>query len=154
MTSRPFCLVRRLVLLGFAGSLPCGVALAEPPREPAPPPRPRPVVPAPTPPVSGSGVGRGVGWGRGSSGAPWSIDMVVTSGSGSSCGTIEYPSLGCGGYLRACSTTRGELRIVEYYTHNPGTCAPAGTIVARCTGDTMQWRWDGMETVTTTLRRR
>lgn len=153
MSSQSPSLVRSFVLPGLALSLTCGVALAEPPREPTPP-RPRPVVPAPTPPASGSCVGRWVGWGRGSSGEPWSIDMVVTSGSGASCGTIEYPSLGCGGYLRACSTTRGELRIVEFYTHNPGTCAPAGTIVARCTGDTMQWRWDGYETVTTTLRRR
>src|SRR5690349_20288976 len=74
----------------------------------------------------------------------WSIDMVVHQASGDRCGTIEYPSLRCGGYFEACEArgTNG-MHLVEHYTHNPGTCAPAGTLDIVCTGDSMQWRWSG-----------
>ncbi len=79
--------------------------------------------------------------------------MTVTAQEAMACGVIEYPSLRCGGYLRNCRVEGGVVVFRELYTHNPGTCAPAGTIRARCVGDTMQWRWDGWETVRTTLVR-
>ena len=51
--------------------------------------------------------------------------MVVTAEQGARCGTIEYPSLGCGGYLVDCHRSGDVVTWTEVYTHNPGTCAPA-----------------------------
>lgn len=113
---------------------------------------PRTPPPRRTPPAPATCLGRWVGVGT-NGGAPWTIDMVVTATSGARCGTIEYPSLGCGGYLERCSLRDGRLTLVERYTHNPGTCAPAGTIVARCAGGEMDWVWTGWEVVRSVLRR-
>lgn len=119
----------------------------EPPRDAGTPARP-------SPPRAGSGcVGRWQGWGRGASGAPWSIDMVVTAESGARCGTIEYPSLGCGGHLVNCRRQGDTVTFTEVYTHNPGTCAPAGRIDAQCEGAVMDWAWTGWELVRSRLDR-
>src|SRR5262245_26246758 len=100
-------------------------------------------------------VGRWVGFGKNPWLAePWSIDMVIESPAGERCGIIEYPSLRCGGYLERCEDKgSGRLVIKEYYTHNPGTCAPAGTLEIVCGAETMQWNWFGSDTVRSTLRR-
>lgn len=79
--------------------------------------------------------------------------MVVTAEQGARCGTIEYPSLRCGGYLTRCRRQGDVVTWTEVYTHNPGTCAPAGVIDGRCDGDTMAWTWTGWERVRTTLTR-
>jgi hypothetical protein len=87
-------------------------------------------------------------------GEPWTIAMTVTSTSGKRCGAIDYPSLGCGGDLIGCSVRGARVHFREYYRRNPGTCAPAGTIDARCEGDSMVWVWQGSGmTIRTTLRR-
>lgn len=112
---------------------------------------PSPPRPAPSP--GASCLGRWQGSGTGSSGLPWSIDMVVTAEQGARCGTIEYPSLGCGGYLVGCSRRGDVVTWTEVYTHNPGTCAPAGSIEGRCDADRMSWTWTGMEVVRSRLRR-
>lgn len=80
--------------------------------------------------------------------------MTVTSERGARCGVIEYPSLGCGGFLTNCQRVGDVVTFTEVYTHNPGTCAPAGRVDARCDGDTMDWVWTGWEVVRSTLRRR
>ncbi|MCC6525749.1 MAG: hypothetical protein IT373_24090 [Polyangiaceae bacterium] len=98
-------------------------------------------------------VGRWLGIGNNGN-SDWTIDMVVAAPGGARCGTIEYPSLRCGGYLERCEASGPDaLGLVELYTHNPGTCAPAGRLEVSCTGDEMKWRWIGIEVVTTTLRR-
>lgn len=79
--------------------------------------------------------------------------MRVTSEEGARCGTIEYPSLGCGGYLVRCRRRGDVVTWTEVYTHNPGTCAPAGRIDARCEGDLMHWTWTGQEIARSQLRR-
>ncbi len=104
------------------------------------------------PPAMGC-MGRWVGSARNGTGAPWTIVMDVSAPGGPMCGAIEYPSLGCGGMLINCVTRSGQSTFVEQYTHNPGTCAPDGTIVARCNGRMMQWTWVGQEVVRTTLVR-
>lgn len=117
----------------------------------APPPSPpRPSQNRPPPPAV-SCVGRWQGWGRGQ-GPAWSIDLNITSAD-ARCGTIEYPSLGCGGYLIECVVRDGRVHAVEVYTHNPGTCAPAGTIDGECTATSMEWVWRGFEIVRTRLHR-
>jgi len=99
-------------------------------------------------------LGRWQGWGRDPwSVEPWSIDLVVTRVEGEACGTIEYPSLRCGGTLETCDAQGKVLNFQEYYTHNPGTCAPAGRIEAWCEGDRMTWRWFGTAEVGTVLHR-
>lgn len=79
--------------------------------------------------------------------------MVVTAEQGRRCGTIEYPSLGCGGYLVDCRRVGDTVTWTEVYTHNPGTCAPAGRVDGRCDAATMRWVWTGFEVVRSTLRR-
>lgn len=100
-------------------------------------------------------VGRWIGAGKNTfSSEEWSIDMVIEPPTGGRCGTIEYPSLRCGGHLERCEDKgAGRVVIKEHYTHNPGTCAPAGALDIVCAGDTMQWQWSGVERVRSTLRR-
>lgn len=133
------------------------LSLADSPSPPArdrrPPareqPRPAPAERAP----AMSCLGRWVGVGRGSSGEPWTIDMRVTAERAARCGTIEYPSLRCGGYLTDCRRVGDTVTWREVYTHNPGTCAPAGVVEGRCDGASMAWTWTGWETVRTRLTR-
>ena len=85
---------------------------------------------------------------------PWTIDLNVTPETGEQCGTIEYPSLGCGGYLTHCGTlASGESSFTEVYTHTNANCSPEGTIRASCS-TSMTWTWEGVGgPVTTTLTR-
>lgn len=99
-------------------------------------------------------VGLWTGVGRNPGQPPWTIVMRVNSDDGTVCGTIEYPSLGCGGALTHCTTRSGQSTFVEHYDHNAGRCAPDGTIVARCNGTAMQWTWVGEEVVQSMLQRR
>lgn len=138
------------LLLALALAVPA-MAFADRPLPPVPLPPPRPVQPTPTP--GPSCLGRWQGASRGSAGPPWTIDMLVTAEEGPRCGTIEYPSLGCGGYLVDCHRRGDVVTWTEVYTHNPGTCAPAGRIDARCEPDSMSWTWTGQEVTSTTLRR-
>lgn len=133
------------VALAFVLALPT-IALADRPM-PLPPPS------RPTPTPGTSCLGRWEGTGNGSSGSPWSIDMVVTAEEGARCGTIEYPSLGCGGYLVSCHRRGDVVTWTEVYTHNPGTCAPAGRVDGRCDDDQMRWTWTGLEVVRSQLHR-
>ncbi|MFO0624960.1 MAG: hypothetical protein U0325_05030 [Polyangiales bacterium] len=79
--------------------------------------------------------------------------MVVTAEQGARCGVIEYPSLGCGGFLVNCRRVGDTVTFTEVYTHNPGTCAPAGVIEARCEAGSMAWIWTGWELVRSQLAR-
>jgi hypothetical protein len=112
----------------------------------------RPMPPRPAPAPASSCLGRWQGTG-GNGGEPWSIDMRVTAEEGARCGTIEYPSLRCGGHLVDCHRRGDVVTWTEVYTHNPGTCAPAGRIDARCEADLMRWTWTGQEVVRAMLRR-
>ncbi len=85
---------------------------------------------------------------------PWPIDLVVTESAGNACGTIEYPSLGCGGTLSSCNLVNGATVVTEIYTHTSANCAPPGNITATCSGATMTWTWTGSGgPVTATLTR-
>lgn len=144
--------MRRVVMLATLLLIPLPLR-SDTNRPPPPPPPPPPPNNAPSQPAPGlSCVGRWQGVGRGSSGNPWTIDMNVTSAD-ARCGTIEYPSLGCGGYLIQCQVGGGRMTAVEVYTHNPGTCAPAGSVRAECDASSMRWVWTGQEIVRSVLRR-
>jgi hypothetical protein len=105
-------------------------------------------------PLAQQCVGHWLGAGRNSpTSVAWTIDMHITSTSGSACGTIEYPSLRCGGALTNCTFRSGQLTAIEQYTHNPGTCAPDGTVVVRCSATTLRWTWVGDDVVRADLVR-
>jgi hypothetical protein len=74
------------------------------------------------------------------SGRPNGVTIEIHQTQGRNCGTIEY-TLGCGGVLHDCRVTADRIEALEEYTHNPGTCAPAGRFAASCT-EVMEWRWD------------
>jgi len=103
--------------------------------------------PAASAPAPGAAMDPCVGhwtgtWGTGTD-HPYTIDMQVTPGT-DSCGGIEYPSLGCGGFLTNCSPQAdGTVSFTEVYTHNDGRCAPQGRIIASCTSAQMSWTWEG-----------
>lgn len=89
-------------------------------------------------------------------GAPWTLELSVERLGAGRCGTIEYPSLGCGGEVLDCTVLPdGRLTMRELYTHDLGACAPAGQIYAMCSAGTMLWTWEGEGgPVTTTLAQR
>jgi hypothetical protein len=107
--------------------------------------------PAPTALDACAGTWTGAGVQEGSS---WTIKLVVAPIEGSGpCGSIDYPTLGCGGFIEGCALRpNGEVWMREVYTRNPGTCAPAGEILARCESGRMAWTWIGVGgPVTSTL---
>ncbi len=116
---------------------------------------PRAAPGAPTGPLGVACAGHWTGNGIQPGYPPWPIDLNVTPSTGEPCGTIEYPSLGCGGQLTTCGTLpNGESSFTEVYTHTTASCSPAGTIHASCVGATMTWTWEGQGgPVTTTLTR-
>src|SRR5688572_26134400 len=73
------------------------------------------------------------------SGTPYGVTIEIHQTQGRNCGTIEY-TLGCGGVLHDCVVGPDRIEALEEYTHNPGTCAPAGRLAASC-GEVMEWQW-------------
>ncbi len=90
---------------------------------------------------------------QGDAGTPWSIELEVTAEQGPRCGTIEYPTLRCGGHLAHCWRDADRISAVEEYTHDEGRCAPPGRLDLRCEENAMRWTWHGDDEVTTLLRR-
>lgn len=100
-------------------------------------------------------LGRWVGRGRNTGFTTyWTIDLVLTSSpEGTRCGTIEYTNPVCGGYLEECRVVGDEVHTRENYTHRDRDCAPPGSVIIRCDGDTMRYSWIGWERVDTVLHR-
>jgi hypothetical protein len=128
-------------VLGSGGSLGCGGAQAAE--------ETRVTATINTPPITRTaldacaGAWTGIGVQEGSS---WTIDLAVTPVEGPGpCGSIDYPTLGCGGYVEGCTVRPdGHVWMREVYTRNPGTCAPAGEILAHCENGRMAWTWIGL----------
>jgi hypothetical protein len=126
-------------IVGLVTSACCFAPRAEPPPPPASAVAAAPGAPG-ADPCDGHWTGTGVQPGY----PPWPIDMTVTDAVGDRCGTIEYPSLGCGGYLTGCAAMAdGQWSFTEVYEHTTTQCAPAGSIHATCSGGTMTWTWEG-----------
>lgn len=100
-------------------------------------------------------IGRWVGEGRNSNArTSWTIDLTLSAApSGNRCGTIEYTNPTCGGTLEACTVVDGDIHTREAYSHNDGSCAPAGRVIIRCEGDRMRYSWIGWERVDSVLHR-
>ncbi len=84
-------------------------------------------------------------------GGPWTIELTLAPADGPGvCGTIEYPSLGCGGQVVDCvAEADGSITMREVYSHGLESCAPPGALRVSCGGrDTaseghMSWVWSG-----------
>jgi hypothetical protein len=89
----------------------------------------------------------------------WSIELHLhrEAAVGRRLGTIEYPSLGCGGELIREPDRDGAMVAIERLTVNPDdVCVDGGTIVLRILGEGLDYRWyerSGVEGATATLQR-
>jgi hypothetical protein len=63
-------------------------------------------------------------------------------------GSIDYPSLGCGGSLTALSSAGDEAKFKERIVY--GECLDGGTIDVKLNGGKLDWKWSGVEDVVVT----
>jgi hypothetical protein len=77
----------------------------------------------------------------GSSGADWTIAMTINANGGS----IEYPSLSCGGTLTQLSRTDTSAEYREHITHGQGRCVDGGTILVKYQNSQLAWSWSGSQ---------
>ena len=102
----------------------------------------------PLPLADCAGVWVGVGV---QEGGPWTIELTLAPADGPGvCGTIEYPSLGCGGQVVDCvAEADGSITMREVYSHGLESCAPPGALRVSCGGrgtaseGHMSWVWSG-----------
>lgn len=94
-------------------------------------------MPAPT--LTGTWVGSGHQSPAGDAGADWSIAMTIGDGSGS----IDYPSLGCGGSLSQTSRDDSSAEFHESITYGQDKCIDGGDITVRFFKKKLSWTWVG-----------
>jgi hypothetical protein len=90
-----------------------------------------------------TGVWRGNGHQTptGSSGADWTILMTI----GDSGGSIQYPSLNCGGSLAQISRDATSAQFLETITYGQKVCVNGGTITVRYANGNLAWTWFGQQ---------
>jgi len=91
------------------------------------------------PSLNGTWRGMGHQSPAGSSGSDWSIAMTIRDGGGS----IEYPSLSCGGTLTQISRDATSAQYREAITHGRNACIDGGTITVRYVNGQLAWTWFG-----------
>ena len=64
-------------------------------------------------------------------------------------GTVEYPSLKCGGTVKMLSKSGNEYRFLEHITY--GRCIDSGVITVKVRGDSMDWKWQGLGITSTAI---
>ncbi len=95
--------------------------------------------PAPAPPsMVGTWRGQGHQIPKLGGAGEWSIVMTIESAGGS----IEYPSLGCGGTLTLISNDGSLAQYREHITHMTGsTCIDGGLITVNSVKGVLAWAW-------------
>lgn len=85
------------------------------------------------------GVWRGTGHQSpaGAAGADYPVVMTLKNDGGS----IDYPSLGCGGALTWLSRDTGSGQLRETITYGGNRCANGGLITVRLSGARLSWTW-------------
>jgi len=91
------------------------------------------------PSLTGTWVGSGHQSPAGQSGADWSIAMTIADSGGS----IDYPSLGCGGTLGEISRDDASAQYRESITYGQDKCIDGGTITVRYVNGNLAWSWFG-----------
>lgn len=88
-----------------------------------------------------NGLWRGTGHQSpaGTAGADWSIAMTIGDGGGS----IQYPSLNCGGSLTQISRDATSAQYLETITFGQKACINGGTITVRYVNGNLAWTWFG-----------
>ena len=64
-------------------------------------------------------------------------------------GTVEYPSLKCGGTVKILSKSGNEYRFLEHITY--GRCIDNGVISVKVQGNSMDWKWQGSGITSTAI---
>jgi hypothetical protein len=91
------------------------------------------------------GVWRGVGRQEPAGAhAEWTIVMTIAANGG----TIDYPSLGCGGTLTQLSRNANSAQFRETITTGRNACIDGGTITVKLTSDGLTWSWAGSDRYT------
>ena len=93
------------------------------------------------PGLNGTWRGMGHQTPAGSSGADWSIAMTI----GANGGSIDYPSLGCGGSLSQLSRTDTSAQFRESISYGREKCIDGGTITVRYENGQLAWTWIGSQ---------
>ena len=75
----------------------------------------------------------------GTAGADWSIAMTIAAGGGS----IQYPSLSCGGTLTQLFRDATSAQFRESITYGREKCIDGGTITVRLFNGKLSWTWFG-----------
>jgi hypothetical protein len=91
------------------------------------------------PSLAGTWRGTGHQSPAGTSGADWSIEMTIGDGGGS----IQYPSLSCGGSLTQISRDATSAQYREGITFGRNACIDGGTITVRLFNGNLSWTWIG-----------
>jgi hypothetical protein len=107
------------------------------------------------PTLEGTWRGSGHQSPAGSGGADYPIVMTITNNGGS----IDYPSLGCGGSLSRLSGGAGSAQYQEHITHGNDKCVDGGSISVNLVNGRLSWTWVGQQsgqryTVIAVLERR
>lgn len=58
-------------------------------------------------------------------------------------GSIDYPSLGCGGTLSVEARSQGVMTLRERITYGRSRCIDQGVVELRIAGDRVEWIWTG-----------
>jgi tetratricopeptide (TPR) repeat protein len=93
-----------------------------------------------------NGTWTGSGHQTGGAGEPSSYQVVMRISANG--GSIDYPSLGCGGSLTALSSAGDEAQFKERIAY--GECLDGGTIDVKLNGGKLDWKWSGVDDVVVT----
>jgi len=69
----------------------------------------------------------------------WTIVMTINANGGS----IEYPSLSCGGTLTQLSRDGASAQFHETITHGQSECIDGGTVIVKLVNGKLLWSWTG-----------
>jgi peptidoglycan hydrolase-like protein with peptidoglycan-binding domain len=68
------------------------------------------------------------------------VKMIIFPDGG---GTIDYPSLGCGGTLSVEARSQGVMTLRERITYGRNRCIDQGVVELRRAGSRVEWTWTG-----------
>ena len=94
--------------------------------------------------ILGTWAGQVTQYGPGDETSDYPVEMTITStDQGAAAGTVEYPTLSCGGELRLSRGSGQGYVFRERITSGRKQCTDGGAISATVSGDSMDWRWVG-----------